>query len=83
MENRFDEIKSPLLQVYNRTVTFRNLWEDFGIGPAEDYLDQFNIVDKNNISYMYQLIKKKGRDYVIDWVRSQSTFEEDELEQLN
>lgn len=80
--DKFDDIKSPLLQTYNRTMIFRNLLEDFGLAPAEDYLDQFNISDKNNISLMYKLIKAKGRDYVISVVRQHTVFEEDLLDEV-
>lgn len=79
--DKFNDIKSPLLQAYNRTMIFRNILEDFGIGPAEEYLSQFNVSDRNNISLMYKLIKAKGRDYVIAFVRQHTVFEEDLLDE--
>lgn len=75
--DKFDEIKSPLLKVFNRTIMVGNIFEDYGTAPAQEYLDQFNAVDKDNICRMGSLIKLKGYEYVKRFVRENTTFEED------
>ena len=75
--DKFDEIKSPLLKVFNRTIMANNIFEDYGMAPAQEYLDQFNSVDKDNIRKMAQLLKTKGYEYVKRFVRENTVFEED------
>lgn len=64
----FKEVKHNPLKVFNRTVMFHNILEDYGMGPLEDYCDNFNAHERWEIICMTEAIKRHGVDTVRSWV---------------
>ena len=59
--NRFDDIKHRPLQTYNRVIMARNILEDFGEGPAKNYLLSFTKEERREMLMMQSYIELYGR----------------------
>lgn len=66
--NQFRDIEHRPLRIYNRAVMFHNIYEDHGIGAAEEYVATFSPQEKLEIAQITALVKTKGTKFVKDLV---------------
>lgn len=65
-----------LLQTYNRSVIFQNLYEDAGRAAAEDYAASFSMPERKAIAAMIIYRKKVGTKEAIARVTKGVSFDD-------
>lgn len=60
MSNRFTEIKNQDLRVWNRCAMIFNIMKDKDAKAAAEYAKTFSMEERNQISLMYERIRKNG-----------------------
>lgn len=60
--NNFSHIEYTPLRVFNLTIMFNNIIEDFGKEIAAEYIEQFSQADRKMMFVMQNYIRKFGYD---------------------
>lgn len=75
--NRFTDVAHAPLRVYNRAVTFHNIYEDHGKYAAEEYAQSFTKEERLQMAQVTALVKSKGTKHVIALVTAGVQFVDD------